>query len=44
LGFEVTYQQVAPNIYAAVRRAGINLHFFVVKGTGQFTCRSANSG
>lgn len=32
LGFEVTYQQSAPNVYAAVRRRGIELHFFVLKG------------
>lgn len=30
LGFEVTYQQVRPNPYAAVRRGGIDLHFFGV--------------
>ncbi|UQN06152.1 hypothetical protein [Deinococcus sp. QL22] len=32
LGFEVTYQQRAPNGYACVRRGGIDLHFFVLKG------------
>lgn len=28
LGFTVTYRQVRPNPYAAVRRGGIELHFF----------------
>jgi hypothetical protein len=32
LGFEVTYRQKAPNVYAAVKRGGIELHFFVMKG------------
>jgi catechol 2,3-dioxygenase-like lactoylglutathione lyase family enzyme len=32
LGFEVTYRQKAPNAYAAVRRGGIELHFFTMKG------------
>ncbi|MEQ4305915.1 VOC family protein [Plantactinospora sp. B6F1] len=30
LGFEVTYRQQRPNPYAAVRRGGIELHFFAV--------------
>ncbi|MBZ2194904.1 bleomycin resistance protein [Occultella gossypii] len=30
LGFDVTYRQVRPNPYAAVRRGGIELHFFGV--------------
>lgn len=30
LGFEVTYRQERPNPYAAVRRGGIELHFFGV--------------
>ncbi|MBN9683906.1 MULTISPECIES: hypothetical protein [unclassified Corallococcus] len=32
LGFEVTYQQRAPNPYAATRRGGAQLHFFGLKG------------
>jgi catechol 2,3-dioxygenase-like lactoylglutathione lyase family enzyme len=32
LGFSVTYRQKAPNVYAAVQRGGIELHFFVMKG------------
>lgn len=32
LGFEITYQQTRPNGYAAVRRGGIELHFFSMKG------------
>jgi hypothetical protein len=32
LGFEVTYQQKSPNPYAVVRRGGIELHFFGLKG------------
>lgn len=32
LGFTVTYQQKAPNVYAAVRRGEIELHFYVMKG------------
>jgi len=32
LGFEVTYRQTAPNVYAAVARGGIEVHFFVMKG------------
>jgi catechol 2,3-dioxygenase-like lactoylglutathione lyase family enzyme len=32
LGFEVAYQQTRPNPYAVVRRGGIELHFFGVKG------------
>lgn len=32
LGFEVTYRQQRPNPYAAVRRGGIELHFFGVPG------------
>lgn len=32
LGFEVTYRQAAPNVYASVQRGGIELHFFVMKG------------
>lgn len=32
LAFEVTYRQKAPNVYAAVQRGGIELHFFVMKG------------
>lgn len=31
LGFEVTYQQSRPNNYAAVRRGGIELHFFSMR-------------
>ncbi|WP_158892981.1 bleomycin resistance protein [Amycolatopsis anabasis] len=31
LGFEVTYRQARPNTYAAVRRGGIELQFFVLK-------------
>lgn len=32
LGFEVTYQQARPNPYAVVRRGGVELHFFGIKG------------
>jgi hypothetical protein len=32
LGFEVTYRQKTPNVYAAVQRGLIELHFFVLKG------------
>lgn len=32
LGFEVTYQQTRPNPYAVVRRGGVELHFFGLKG------------
>jgi hypothetical protein len=32
LGFEVTYRQKAPNVYASVQRGLIELHFFVLKG------------
>lgn len=32
LGFTITYQQKAPNVYAAVQRGGIELHFYVMKG------------
>ncbi|WP_163544838.1 bleomycin resistance protein [Occultella kanbiaonis] len=30
LGFDITYRQLRPNPYAAVRRGGIELHFFGV--------------
>ncbi|MED7927519.1 hypothetical protein SMD20_24890 [Nonomuraea sp. LP-02] len=32
LGFDVTYRQERPNPYAAVRRGGVELHFFGVPG------------
>ena len=32
LGFEITYQQTKPNIYACVKRGAIDLHFFSMKG------------
>jgi catechol 2,3-dioxygenase-like lactoylglutathione lyase family enzyme len=32
LGFEVTYRQKAPNVYAAVQRGTVEIHFFVMKG------------
>lgn len=32
LGFEVTHQQTRPNPYAVVRRGGVELHFFGIKG------------
>jgi len=32
LGFEVTYRQKVPNVYASVQRGLIELHFFVMKG------------
>lgn len=32
MGFEVTYQQTRPNNYLGVRRGGIELHFFTMKG------------
>jgi hypothetical protein len=31
IGFEVTYRQKAPNVFAAVRRGPIELQFFVLK-------------
>ncbi|WP_437283975.1 hypothetical protein [Sorangium sp. So ce406] len=31
LGFEVTHQQTAPNVYAATRRGDIHLHFMGIK-------------
>lgn len=32
LGFEITYKQARPNTYAVVRRGGIELHFFTMRG------------
>ena len=32
LGFEVTYRQKAPNVFASVQRGAIELQFFVLKG------------
>ena len=32
LGFEVTHQQTTPNVYAAMRRGEVNLHFMGIKG------------
>jgi hypothetical protein len=32
LGFEITYQQAKPNTYGVVKRDGIELHFFSMKG------------
>ena len=32
LGFEVTFQQVRPNPYVALRREGIDLHYFGMEG------------
>ena len=32
LGFEITYKQARPNTYACVKREGIELHFFTLKG------------
>ncbi|WP_437739112.1 hypothetical protein WMF39_25560 [Sorangium sp. So ce1504] len=32
LGFEVTHQQTAPNVYAATRRGEVHLHFVGLKG------------
>ena len=32
LGFEVTYRQKAPNVFASVQRGPIELQFFVLKG------------
>ncbi len=32
LGFEIIYQQERPNTYACVKRGGIELHFFSMKG------------
>jgi len=31
-GFEVTYRQKAPNVFAAIRRGAIELQFFTLKG------------
>ena len=42
IGFEVTYRQKAPNVYASVQRGLIELHFFTMKGydpaTSYSTC------
>jgi catechol 2,3-dioxygenase-like lactoylglutathione lyase family enzyme len=32
LGFEITYQQSRPNNYLAVKRGGVEIHFFTMKG------------
>jgi hypothetical protein len=32
LGFEVTYRQKSPNVFAAIRRGAIELQFFTLKG------------
>lgn len=32
LGFEITYQQTRPNNYLAVKRGGVEIHFFTMKG------------
>jgi catechol 2,3-dioxygenase-like lactoylglutathione lyase family enzyme len=32
LGFEVSYRQERPNTYAVVKRGGIEIHFFTMKG------------
>lgn len=32
IGFEVTYRQKAPNVFAAVRRGPVELQFFTMKG------------
>lgn len=32
LGFDVTYRQQAPNVYASVQRGTLELHFFVMNG------------
>ena len=32
IGFELTYRQKAPNVFAAVRRGPIELQFFTMKG------------
>ncbi|TGJ97203.1 hypothetical protein DLJ96_04140, partial [Actinotalea fermentans ATCC 43279 = JCM 9966 = DSM 3133] len=32
LGFEVTYRQTRPNPYLALRRGGIDLHYFAMDG------------
>jgi hypothetical protein len=32
LGFEITYRQEKPNVYGAVQRGGIQLHFFSMRG------------
>jgi catechol 2,3-dioxygenase-like lactoylglutathione lyase family enzyme len=31
LGFTITYQQKSPNVYAAVKRGAVELHFYVMK-------------
>lgn len=42
IGFEVTYRQKVPNVYASVQRGLIELHFFTMKGydpaTSYSTC------
>jgi hypothetical protein len=40
LGFEVTYEQKAPYLYAVVKRGGIELHFYGLKGHKPEECHS----
>ncbi len=46
LGFEVTHQQTTPNVYAAMRRGEVNLHFMGIKGLDPakaYSTRSSSS-
>ena len=40
LGFEVTYQQKAPYVWAATKRGGFDLHFYGLKGLKPEECHS----
>lgn len=40
IGFEVTYQQASPYVWAATKRGGFNLHFYGLKGLKPEECHS----
>lgn len=40
LGFEVTYQQTSPYVWAATKRGGFDLHFYGLKGLKPEECHS----
>jgi catechol 2,3-dioxygenase-like lactoylglutathione lyase family enzyme len=40
LGFEVTYQQSSPYVWAATKRGGFDLHFYGLKGLKPEECHS----
>jgi catechol 2,3-dioxygenase-like lactoylglutathione lyase family enzyme len=40
LGFQVTYQQQSPYVWAATKRGGFNLHFYGLKGLKPEECHS----